>query len=150
MLPSDATTLIDRARVARLATASSNARPHVNPLWFVVEGGHVWLGTSSSTLAARNVASTTRVQVLFDDESSPDDERELRVDGTATVRTDPETLRRYRRAVARRYMITPRGMWNLVTHPRQWRPMQHHIDGGDACVIDVEPADWTWMARRPD
>jgi general stress protein 26 len=150
MLPSDATGLIERARVARIATVSSNGRPHVNPLWYMVDDGRIVLGTSLHTLAARNAAANERVQVLFEDESSPDDERELRVDGTATVRTDPALLKRYRRAIARRYMMTPRGLVNLLRHARQWPAFRRHVSSGESCVIEVEPTGYTWMARRPD
>ena len=150
MLPTDATTLIERARVARIATVSSGGRPHVNPLWFVVEGDRVVLGTALYTLAARNATANERVQVLFEDESTPSDQRELRIDGIATVRSEPDPLKRYRRGVTRRYMVTPRGLRDLLTHPRQWRALQRHVSGGEGCVIEVVPTDHTWMARRPD
>lgn len=150
MLPTDAVELIERARVARIATVSKNGRPHVNPLYYFVDGGRVVLGTSLDTLAARNAATNERVQVLFEDESTPDDERELRVDGTARVRTDPDVLKRYRRAIARRYVVTPRGLVNLLRHARQWRAFRHHVSSGDGCVIEVVPTDHTWLVRRPD
>ncbi len=150
MLPTDATQLIERARVARIATVSSNGRPHVNPLWFVVDGDRVLLGTAVHTLAARNATANAAVQVLFEDESAPADDRELRIDGTATVRTDADTLKRYRRGVARRYMATPGGLWNLLSHVRQWPAFRRHVGSGDPCVIEVEPTGSTWLHRRPD
>ena len=130
--------ILARAMVARIATVSRNGRPHVNPLYFVVEHDHVHLGTATYTLAAHNVRANPQVQVLFEIESAPADPRLVRIDGVATVRTEPELLRGYRNRVARKYMATPAGLSNLVTHPRQWRPMRRHLRGGAACVLDVE------------
>ena len=139
VLDQEACDLLDRAMVARLATLSSGGRPHVNPIYFITEGDHLHLGTATSTLAARNVRAHPEVQVLFEVESDPADHRLLRVDGTAVVTTDPRGQRRYARRDATKYVITPRGLWNLLTHPRQWRPMRHHLGQGGACVIDVTP-----------
>lgn len=131
--------LLGRAMVARIATVSRTGRPHVNPLYFVVEDGHVYLGTATYTLAAHNVGANPAVQILFEVERDPADRRILRMDGTAVVRTDPPLMARYRRAVARKYVVTPRGLWNMLVHPRQWGPMRRHLGGGAACVIDVSP-----------
>jgi general stress protein 26 len=130
--------ILDRAMVARIATVSRTGRPHVNPLYFVREGRHVHLGTATFTLAARNVAANPTVQLLAEVEDDPDDRRVVRLDGTATVRTDPDLLRSYRSAVARKYVVTPRGLRNLLVHPRQWRPLRRHVSGGEGCVLDVE------------
>ena len=130
--------IVARSMVARIATISRNGRPHVNPLYFVVEHDHVHLGTATYTLAAHNVRANSQVQVLFEIESAPADRRLVRMDGRATVRTEPELLRRYRNRVARKYMATPAGLANLASHPREWRPMRRHLQGGAACVIDLE------------
>lgn len=133
--------------VARIATVSSNGRPHLNPLYFVLADDHIHLGTADYTLAARNVRANPTVQILFEVESDPDDDLLLRVDGVATVRTDRELLRRYTRADARKYVLTPGGLWNFVTHPAQWLPMRRHVTGGRACVIDVEPTAAELLSR---
>lgn len=132
--------VFERAMVARIATVSKGGRPHVNPLYFVVADGHIHLGTSTTTLAAHNVRAVPAVQILFEVESEPGDARILRVGGTAVVRTDPPLMRLYRRRVARKYIVTPGGLRNMLAHPRQWRPMRRHLSGGSACVLDVSPA----------
>jgi nitroimidazol reductase NimA-like FMN-containing flavoprotein (pyridoxamine 5'-phosphate oxidase superfamily) len=131
--------ILGRAMVARIATVSRRQRPHVNPLYFVVIDGRIHLGTATYTLATHNVGANRDVQILFEVESAPTDRRILKLDGTAVVRTETEMLRRYRRAVARKYILTRRGIWNMLTHPRQWVPMRRHLRGGAACVIDVTP-----------
>ena len=142
----EARALLDQAMVARLATLSSAGRPHVNPIYFVTVGDHIHLGTATYTLAARNVAAHPDVEILFEVESDPADHRMLRVLGTAVASTDPDVQRCYTRADARKYVLTPRGLWNLLTHPRQWRPMVSHLRGGAACVIDGTPTS-TEMIR---
>ena len=62
--------ILARAMVARIATISRNGRPHVNPLYFVVEHDHVHLGTATYTLAAHNARANPAVQVLFEIESA--------------------------------------------------------------------------------
>lgn len=131
--------ILERSMVARIATVSRNGRPHVNPLYFVLVDGHIRLGTATYTLAAHNVEANAAVQILFEIESASQDRRILRIDGTAAVVTDPEVLAHYRRGVARKYIVTPGGLWNMVIHPRQWGPMRRHLSGGAACVLDVEP-----------
>ena len=41
MLTGDARELLQRAMVARIATAARTGRPHVNPLYFVIADDHV-------------------------------------------------------------------------------------------------------------
>jgi len=145
--------ILDRAMVARIATVSRSGRPHVNPLYFIVDRPqgndarrddahgyhHIHPGTASYTLAAHNVAANPAVQILFEIERAPDDSRMVRMDGTAVVRPDPPLMTRYRRAVARKYVISPTGLRNMLVHWREWTPMRRHLRGGAACVIDVTP-----------
>ena len=143
--------VIERARVARIATVSRTGRPLVNPLYFAVVDGHVWLGTSEWTLAARNAAADARVQVLFEVELDPGDRRLVRLTGTAEVRTERDVLRRYSRRAAVRYILTPRHVWSALCHPRaQLRLHDYHAQGrlkGGACVIDVTPLAAEVLAR---
>ncbi len=141
--------IVELAMVARIATVSRTGRPHVNPLYYLEEDGHIHLGTATHTLASHNVGANHRVQVLFEVEGAPSDRRILRMDGTAVVRTDEPLMKRYRRGVARKYIVDPGGLWNLLVHPRQWSPMRRHLGGGRACVIDVTPTAVELLVR-PD
>ena len=142
--------ILERAMVARIATVSKNGRPHVNPLYFVAQEGHIVLGTATFTLAAHNVGANASVQILFEIESAADDPRILRMTGTAVVRTDLSLLRMYRRRVTRKYIATPRGLRNLLMHPHQWRPLRRHVSGGSACVLDVSPTSVELLIRGVD
>jgi hypothetical protein len=135
--------VIRRCMVARIATLSSNRRPSINPLYFIYLNGHIWLGTSDWTLAARNVKADPRVSVLFNVERDRSDQRVLRISGRACVNTDREVQHTYRLRVARKYVLTPGGLRNYLTNLRLLRPMHdYHAQSaakGLACVIDVVP-----------
>lgn len=135
--------ILDRAMVARLATISANGRPHANPLYFVVDGPRVHLGTGLDTLAARNVAANPAVQILFELERDAGDRRVLRLNGNAVLRTEPHILRKYRRRDGRKYFGAPRGWWMTLRHLRQMWLTRRYLSTSDPkaghCVIEVEP-----------
>jgi general stress protein 26 len=135
--------VLHRSMVARIATLSRSGRPSINPLYFVYLNGRVWLGTSVWTLAARNVTADPRVSVVFAVERHPRDRRVLRISGRASVRTDDAVMRTYNRRVARKYVLTPGGIWSYLSHVRQLSLMRrYHAQSaarGPACVIEVVP-----------
>jgi hypothetical protein len=129
-------------RVARIATMSRNGRPSVNPLYNVVSGDEILLGTSTWTLAARNIAADPRVCVVFEAEPGPAD-RVLRVTGRAEVRTDRRAVRAFVRGCAQRYVLAPGALRNMVAHGRQHRLRTAYYAQsaarGVTCVIAVRP-----------
>jgi len=132
-----------RSMVARIASLSLNGRPSINPLYFIYLNGHIWLGTSDWTLAARNVKADPRVSVLFKVEQDPSDQRVLRITGRASVRTDQAAQRSYYLRVARKYLLTPGGIRNSLAHIRQL-PLErtYHAQAaekGQPCVIEATP-----------
>lgn len=135
--------VIRRCMVARIATLSSNGRPSINPLYFIYLNRHIWLGTSDWTLAARNVKADPRVSVLFEVERDRSDQRVLRITGRAGVNADRAVQRTYELRVARKYILTPGGIRNYLTHLRLILPMHYYhaqsAAKGLACVIDVIP-----------
>jgi general stress protein 26 len=135
--------IIRRCMVARIATLSRSGRPSINPLYFVYRNGCVWLGTPDWTLAVRNVKADPRVSVLFEVEQDLRDHRVLRMRGRASIRADREVLRSYNLRVARRYILTPGGIYNTLTHLRQFWLRRYYIaqnaEKGRPCVIEVIP-----------
>lgn len=128
--------------VARLATMSSSGRPHVNPIYFVLHNGKIHLGTSTRTLAARNVVANPKVQVLVDVESEPSLGRMVRITGKAVVLTDPEILREYKRRDARKYFRSLTSLWMSLTHLRQLFLTRRYLYSDDPatshCVIEID------------
>jgi general stress protein 26 len=135
--------VLRRSMVARIATLSRNGRPSINPLYFVYLNGHIWLGTSDWTLAARNVKADPRVSVLFEVEQVPSDHRVLRIRGRANLRMERKVQRSYGLRVAHKYLLTPGGIRNALTHIRQLplRRTYHaqSAEKGQPCVIEVTP-----------
>ena len=135
--------ILRRSMVARIATLSRSGRPSVNPLYFIYLNGKILLGTPEWTLAARNIKANPRVSVLFNVERDPGDRRVLRIIGQARVRTDADALRSYNPRVALKYILTPGGIYNWLTHPRQlWLRRFYTAQSaqkGLASVIEVTP-----------
>ncbi len=135
--------ILKQCMVARIATLSQTGRPSINPLYFIYFEGRIWLGTAAWTLAARNVKGNPQVSVLFQIEQEPGDRRVLCITGQAAVRTDREAQRFYNPRVARKYILTPSGLRNWLTHPRQlWLRRYYAAQSrqkGPPCVIEVMP-----------
>ena len=133
--------VIRRCMVARLATVSGGGRPSLNPLYFIYQDGHIWLGTSEWTLAARNVKADPRVSVLFEIERDRSNQRVLRISGRASVNTGRAVQRAYQLRVARKYILTPGGILNYVMNFRLLLPMHdYHAQStakGLACIIAI-------------
>jgi general stress protein 26 len=132
--------ILHRSMVARIATLSRNGRPSVNPLYFIYLNGEIWLGTPEWTLAARNVKVDPRVSLLFNVEKDPEDRRILRIGGQGRVRTDKEAMRAYSSPVVRKYILTPGGLYNWLTHPRQlwlrrYYTAQSHEKGRTGVIV---------------
>ncbi|OLB76289.1 MAG: PPOX class F420-dependent oxidoreductase [Actinobacteria bacterium 13_2_20CM_2_71_6] len=127
------------ARVARLATADAQGRPHLVPLVFAVAGNTIYSAVDAKPKRSKalrrlvNVAANPRVAILVD--HYDDDWRALwwvRADGTGRVldAASPEG----RDAIAR-----------LVARYRQYR---EEPPAGPVLVIDVER--WSgWAAQEP-
>lgn len=147
----DVEEILSGCMVARLATVSSSGRPHVNPIYFVLHDGRIHLGTTTGTLAARNVVANPRVQILMEVESEPNDGRMVRITGEAEVLTDPETLREYKRRDARKYFRSPASLWMSLTHLRQLFLTTRYLSSDDPaithCVIEVDATDIELLGR---
>ena len=99
------------------------------------------MGTTTGTLAARNVAGNPHVQLLFEDEQNPTDKRLVRVSGTATVRTDPDLLKRYKRRDAREYFRSLRALLMSLRHMHRLYLTTRYLSTDPTsghCVIEVD------------
>ncbi|WP_407912952.1 PPOX class F420-dependent oxidoreductase [Kitasatospora sp. NE20-6] len=89
-------------RTAKLATTRADGRPHVAPVWFLVDGGDIVLNTGKDTVKGRTLARDPRVMLCVDDERPPFSF--VLVQGTATLSEDPAELRHWATRIAARYM----------------------------------------------
>lgn len=140
---------LSRSMVARVATQSRSGRPSITPLYFVCVQGHIWLGTSSWTLAAREAKANPRVSVLFQMEKNKDDRRILRVTGSCKLLTDAKTIRSNNFRTALKYILTPGGIWHYLAHLRRFQlNRRYHAQSaqkGLASVIDVTPEQFEFL-----
>ena len=145
--------LLERAMVARLATMSRSGRPHVNPNYFVVHGSRLWLGTMTGTLAARNVAANPFVQLLVEDEQNASDPRQMRITGNATIRTEPDLLKRYKRRDARKYFGSLRALRMSLSNLHRLFLTSKYLSTTDPtsrhCIIEIEPTRIEIQERMP-
>jgi PPOX class probable F420-dependent enzyme len=94
--------LSEGTRTAKLATVRKDGRPHVVPIWFVLDGDDLVFTTGSRSVKARAIRRDPRVCLGVDDERPP--YAYVMVDGTATVSVDPVALLRFATVIGGRYM----------------------------------------------
>ncbi len=135
--------ILKRCMVARVATLSRHGRPSINPLYFIYQDGLIWLGTPDWTLAVRNIKADPRVSLLFGIERDLHGQQVLQINGRANVRSDRRIQQSYGIRVARKYILTPNGIRNWLSHPRQlWLRRYYTAQStqkGHSCVIEVIP-----------
>jgi PPOX class probable F420-dependent enzyme len=96
--------LLHRTRTAKLATVRADGRPHVAPVWFVMDGDNVIFTTWHATVKAMNLRRDPRVCLCVDDEAPPFSF--VQIEGTATLSEDLDDLRHWATRIAGRYMGT--------------------------------------------
>lgn len=94
--------LLESTRTGKLATVRRDGRPHVVPIWFVLDGDDIVLTTGADTVKGRNLRRDGRVSLCVDDESPPFSF--VMVEGEATVSEDRDELLRWATRLGGRYM----------------------------------------------
>jgi hypothetical protein len=136
---------LERCMIARVATRSPRGGAFVTPLWFVVEGTRLLVSTSGASVTVRNVRADPEVVLLCDAESGPREDRTLRLWGRATLHEGFPSARAIAR-LARKYYLTPRGLWCELSHFHRWPLRQRYYGQARATVIEVEPQRVEWVA----
>ena len=106
--------------VALVATRSANERPFMTPLWFVADGGTLFITTGADSWTSRNVARHQEMVLLFGGERVGRTDRVLRLRGTATVRRGLPPWRVLLR-IAAKYYASPRALRVELRNRRKWR-----------------------------
>jgi PPOX class probable F420-dependent enzyme len=89
-------------RTGKLATTRKDGRPHVMPIWFVLDGDDVVFTTGANTVKGRNIRRDGRVSMLVDDEQPPF--AYVQVNGSATWEDNPSNMLDWATRIAARYM----------------------------------------------
>jgi nitroimidazol reductase NimA-like FMN-containing flavoprotein (pyridoxamine 5'-phosphate oxidase superfamily) len=66
LTPEELDLLLATERVAHVATADTEAGPHVMPLWFVWADGALWMNSLIRSRRTRDIADDARVAVCID------------------------------------------------------------------------------------
>jgi PPOX class probable F420-dependent enzyme len=90
-------------RTAKLATVREDGRPHVAPIWFVVDDdGTLVFTTGAGTMKGRAIQRHPAVCLCVDDEAPQF--AFVMVDGTAETSEDPDALLEWAIRIGARYM----------------------------------------------
>ena len=89
-------------RTGKLAVTRADGRPHVTPIWFVLDHGDFVLTTHESSLKGKALRRDPRVSLCVDDERPPFSF--VVVEGSATLDDEPGQLRHWATVIGGRYM----------------------------------------------
>ena len=89
-------------RTAKVAWVASDGRPHVAPIWFVVEDGDILFATSAEAGKSRAMRRDARVSLVVDVEEPP--YAFVKVDGTVEITEDHDEVLRVATLAGGRYM----------------------------------------------
>jgi PPOX class probable F420-dependent enzyme len=89
-------------RTGKLATARRDGRPHVVPVWFVLDGDDLVFTTGARSVKARAMRRDPRVCLCVDDERPPF--AFVMVEGRAALGEDMGELLRFTTLIGGRYM----------------------------------------------
>jgi PPOX class probable F420-dependent enzyme len=89
-------------RTGKLAIVSKDGRPHVTPIWFVLDGDDVVFTTHVTSMKAHAIGRDPNVAMVVDDEEPP--YAFVLIEGKASVSEEPEDLLRWATTIGGRYM----------------------------------------------
>ncbi len=96
------TFLSEGTRTGKLATTRPDGRPHVAPIWFVVEDGALLFNTWHTSVKARNLAADSRASLVVDLQEPP--YAYVMVEGDVEISDDLNEVRRVATVIGGRYM----------------------------------------------
>jgi PPOX class probable F420-dependent enzyme len=94
--------LMSGTRTINVATVRADGRPHVAPVWFVLDGDTIVFNTGENTVKGKNLRRDPRVCLCADDSTPPF--AFVQVEGTAQLSEDPDELLYWATRIAGRYM----------------------------------------------
>ena len=89
-------------RTGKVATVREDGRPHVVPIWFVLDGDDLVFMTGADSVKGRNLRRTGQCSLCVDDEVPPFSF--VSVSGTVAIDDDVEAMLSWSIKIAERYM----------------------------------------------
>ena len=94
--------LMSGTRTITLATVRADGRPHVAPVWFVLDGDTIVFNTGENTIKGKNLRRDPRVCLCTDDSNPPF--AFAQIEGTVELSADPDELLYWATRIGGRYM----------------------------------------------
>jgi len=89
-------------RTGKLSTVRADGRPHVAPIWFLLDGDDLVFNTGKDTVKGRNLARDGRVALCVDDDRPP--YAYVVLQGRARISEDLDDIRLWAGRIGSRYM----------------------------------------------
>jgi PPOX class probable F420-dependent enzyme len=93
-------------RTGKLATTREDGRPHVVPVWFVLDGDDIVFSTGATSVKGRDLQRTGTASMCVDDPHPPF--AFVTVSGNVSISQDLDELAQWTTVIARRYMGSDR------------------------------------------
>jgi PPOX class probable F420-dependent enzyme len=93
---------MEGTRTGKLATVRKDGRPHVMPIWFVLDGDDVLFNTSAESVKGRILRREGRAALCVDDDRPPFSF--VTINGPVQIVEDLVEVRRWATVIAARYM----------------------------------------------
>ena len=94
--------VIEGTRTAKVATARKDGRPHVVPVWFVLDGEDVVFTTAATSIKGAALRRDRYACLCVDDQTPPFSF--VMVEGPVELSSDLDELRRVATRIGERYM----------------------------------------------
>lgn len=94
--------LASGTRTGKLSTVRADGRPHVAPIWFVLDGDDLIFNTGQTTIKGKNMQRDNRVSICVDDDTPPF--AFVIVEGTAVLQDNPPDNLHWATQIGGRYM----------------------------------------------
>jgi PPOX class probable F420-dependent enzyme len=94
--------LAEGTRTGKLATVRKDGRPHVVPIWFVLDGDDLIFTTGADTVKGKALRRDDRAALCVDDERPPF--AFVAIEGTVSISEDVDAMRKWATQIGGRYM----------------------------------------------
>lgn len=99
--------LAEGTRTGKVATVRADGRPHVAPIWFVVDGDDLVFMTGADTVKGKSLRRDPRAALSVDFQEPPF--AFVTAEGTVQIESDPVAMLPLSIAIAARYMGADKG-----------------------------------------
>lgn len=94
--------LSEGTRTGKLATVREDGRPHVVPVWFVLDGEKLIFTTGESSVKAKNMRRDPRVSISVDDQTPP--YSFVTIEGAVSISENPDEMLYWATKIGARYI----------------------------------------------